>query len=111
MFLFLRGQRINLFSSLKEWCGLNLGNLCNLVADPNKEPGTHICRIGCIGDTSIPRSPNGCNPDDYALGIGVSSCNSPQGCHNHQVSTTSSLHFSMYSRYGDYQQTAFIYVK
>lgn len=66
--------------------------------------------IGCIGDTSLPRSPNGCNPDDYALGIGVSSCNSPQGCHN-QVSTTSSLHFSMYSRYGDYHHTAFIYVK
>ena len=94
----------------QEWCGLNLGNLCNLVADPNREPGTHICRIGCIGDTSLPRSPNGCNPDDYALGIGVSSCNSPGGCHGH-VSKTSSLHYSMYSRYGDYQQTAFIYVK
>ncbi|XP_027046202.1 uncharacterized protein LOC113673933 [Pocillopora damicornis] len=104
------GKHLDLGHLKTEWCGLNLGNLCNLVADPNKEPGTHVCRIGCIGDTSLPRSPNGCNPDDYSLGIGVSSCNSPHGCHGH-VSTTSSLHFSMYSRYGDYQQTAFIYVK
>ncbi|XP_029204263.1 uncharacterized protein LOC114968290 [Acropora millepora] len=104
------GKHLDLGHLKTEWCGLNLGNLCNLIADPNNNPGTHICRIGCIGDTSLPRSPNGCNPDDYALGIGVSSCNSPGGCHG-RVSTTSSLHYSMYSHYGDYQQTAFIYVK
>ena len=99
----------------QEWCGLNLGNLCNMVANPNRNPGTHMVRIGCIGDTSAPRSPSGCNPDDYAIGIGVTSCNKPHGCHHFEFSSRNigkSLHFSSYpSHYGYYDQTAFIYVK
>jgi len=95
----------------QEWCGLNLGNICNIEANPNTNPGTHIVRIGCIGDTSIPRSTEGCNPDDYAIGIGVSSCNSIHGCQN-TYGITKSLHFSAYkNHYGDYAQTAYIYVK
>ncbi|XP_032233183.2 uncharacterized protein LOC116615576 [Nematostella vectensis] len=107
----LFGKHLDVTNLKTQWCGLNLGNLCDLLANPNTHPGTHIVRIGCIGDTSIPRTVSGCNPDDYAIGIGVTSCNNPNGCHGTQE-ITKSLHFSSYPRhFGDYAQTAYIYVK
>jgi hypothetical protein len=70
------------------FCGLNLAfgtnQGCNQV-DPNSRScggNGDILRIGCIGDNGGGFA--GCNggPDDYGLGVGVSSCYDGGGCAN-----------------------------
>lgn len=74
-------------------------------------------RIGCIGD-STNSGFAGCagGPDDYALGIGVSSCYDGGSCVN--VGSGSNTTPSLHIRGGSYQTslgyintTAFLYVR
>ena len=89
----------------KEWCGLNLANICHPEdINPNLNPTNHIVRIGCIGSLS-----KSCTPADYALGIGVTSCRDGYGC-DRVGPKTPSMHWSCDPYYGAFDQTAFIYI-
>ena len=88
------------------WCGLNLANTCNPSKDdPNKRPisTTHIARIGCIGDKQAT-----CYPDDFALGVGVSSCKDGYGCST--VGESKNMHYRCDYVHGTFMHTAFLYV-
>lgn len=88
------------------WCGLNLGNTCNPSKDnPNIKPvtTTHIARIGCIGDKQAT-----CFPDDYALGVGVSSCKDGFGCS--AVGESKNMHYRCDYVHGTFMHTSFLYV-
>lgn len=88
------------------WCGLNMANTCNPSKDdPNDRPvhTTHIVRIGCIGDKQAT-----CFPDDYALGVGVSSCKDGYGCN--AVGMSKNMHYRCDYIHGTFMQTGFIYV-
>ena len=95
------------FKANKQWCGLNLGNGCNHGTNPNVGYRHTISRIGCIGDNS---GHSMCRLDDYALGIGVSSCKDGHGCYR-TGTRTKSLHYKDAGRFGYFRQTAFIYVQ
>ena len=89
----------------KEWCGLNLANICHPEdINPNLNPTNHIVRIGCIGAFT-----KSCTPADFALGIGVTSCFDGYGC-GRVGPKTDSMHWACPKQYGSFQQTAFIYV-
>ncbi|KAF1744320.1 hypothetical protein MXB_3249 [Myxobolus squamalis] len=94
-------------SALRQsWCGINLANICDPHAQsPNDSPPrtTHIVRIGCIGDKTAT-----CFPDDYAIGIGVTSCKDGFGCSN--VGQSKNLHYRCDYVYGYFSQTAYLYV-
>ena len=103
------------------WCGLNMAldtnGGCSQVDPNSKTCGSlgDIVRIGCIGDNT-PGGFAGCQggPDDYALGVGVSSCHDGGSCatigcaagslhyRDQSVSTEEGAHF-------DY--TAYIWVR
>ena len=89
----------------KEWCGLNLANICHPEdMNPNLNPTNHIVRIGCIGSLAW-----SCTPGDFAVGIGVTSCWDGYGCER-VGPKTASMHWSCPPNYGAFDQTAFIYV-
>lgn len=89
----------------KEWCGLNLANICHPEdMNPNLNPTNHIVRIGCIGALSW-----SCTPGDFAIGIGVTSCYDGYGCER-VGPRTPSMHWSCPPNYGAFDQTGFIYV-
>jgi hypothetical protein len=88
------------------WCGLNMANTCNPSKEnPNFKPvsTTHIVRIGCIGDRQAT-----CFPDDYALGVGVSSCKDGYGCST--VGRSKNMHYRCDYIHGTFMQTGFLYV-
>ncbi|XP_047125661.1 uncharacterized protein LOC100214365 isoform X1 [Hydra vulgaris] len=100
------GKSCDLSILRQSWCGLNLANVCDAKrSNPNDKPPTttHIVRIGCIGDRSAT-----CFPDDYAVGIGVTSCKDGYGCSN--VGPSKNMHYRCDYVYGAFSQTAFIYV-
>jgi len=89
----------------KEWCGINLANICHPEdMNPNLNPTNHIVRIGCIGALS-----KTCTPGDYALGLGVTSCYDGYGC-DRIGPRTASMHWSCPPNYGAFDQTGFIYI-
>ena len=95
------------FPANHQWCGLNLGDGCAHGTNPNVAGRHTICRIGCIGDYS---GQSECRLDDYALGIGVSSCYDGYGCVA-TGTTTENLHYRDGDNFGFFSQTAFIYVQ
>ena len=95
------------FPANHQWCGLNLGDGCAHSTNPNVAERHTICRIGCIGDHS---GRSECRLDDYALGIGVSSCYDNYGCVA-TGTTTENLHYRAGIKFGFFPQTAFIYVQ
>ena len=95
------------FAAKLQWCGLNIGDKCGSNTSTNVAERQTIARIGCVGDYS---STGVCKVDDYALGIGVSSCNDNHGCRKTGASTNN-LHYRDGGKYGVFQQTAFIYVQ
>jgi len=100
------GKSCDLSILRQSWCGLNLANVCNAKkSSPNDKPPTttHIVRIGCIGDRTAT-----CFPDDYAVGIGVTSCKDGFGCSN--VGPSKNMHYRCDYVYGAFSQTAFLYV-
>lgn len=100
------GKSCDLSVLRQGWCGLNLGDTCDPTNnDPNKKPvsTTHIARIGCIGDIQAT-----CFPDDYALGVGVSSCKDGYGCEN--VGDSKNMHYRCDYVHGTLMHTAFLYV-
>ncbi|XP_065669760.1 uncharacterized protein LOC100214365 isoform X2 [Hydra vulgaris] len=89
----------------RQWCGLNLANICHPEdMNPNLNPTNHIVRIGCIGAASFT-----CTPADYAIGLGVSSCYDGYGC-DRVGPKTPSMHWSCPPFYGTFDQTGFIYI-
>ncbi|XP_062514616.1 uncharacterized protein LOC134190192 [Corticium candelabrum] len=90
-----------------QWCGLNVADGCNHATNPNVGARHTICRIGCIGDYS---GKSQCRLDDFALGIGVSSCYDSHGCSGTGTSTKN-LHYRDARQHGFFKQTAFIYVQ
>lgn len=89
----------------KEWCGINLANICHPEdMNPNLNPTNHIVRIGCIGAEI-----RTCSPADYAIGVGVTSCQDGYGC-DRVGPKTPSMHWSCPPNYGAFDQTAFMYV-
>lgn len=105
-FLKAIGKSCDLSKQRQSWCGLNVANVCDAKKEnPNEKPPktTHIVRIGCIGDTTAT-----CFPDDYAIGVGVTSCKDGYGCSN--VGNSKNLHYRCDYVYGAFSQTAFIYV-
>jgi len=100
------GKSCDLSKQRMSWCGLNLADVCNAKkANPNERPPktTHIVRIGCIGDATPT-----CFPDDYAIGVGVTSCKDGFGCSN--VGQSKNLHYRCDYVYGAFSQTAYIFV-
>ncbi|XP_065062026.1 uncharacterized protein LOC135688898 isoform X1 [Rhopilema esculentum] len=100
------GKSCDLSILRQSWCGLNLANVCDAKkGDPNEKPPktTHIARIGCIGDRTAT-----CFPDDYAIGIGVTSCKDGFGCSN--VGPSKNMHYRCDYVYGAFSQTAYLYV-
>ncbi len=100
------GKSCDLSILRQSWCGLNLANVCDPKnGDPNESPPktTHIARIGCIGDRTAT-----CFPDDYAIGIGVTSCKDGFGCSN--VGHSKNMHYRCDYVYGAFSQTAYLYV-
>ena len=100
------GKSCDLSILRQSWCGLNLANVCDAKkGDPNENPPrtTHIARIGCIGDRTAT-----CFPDDYAIGIGVTSCKDGFGCSN--VGPSKNMHYRCDYVYGAFSQTAYLYV-
>ena len=100
------GKSCDLSILRQSWCGINLANVCNAKkSSPNDKPPTttHIVRMGCIGDRTAT-----CFPDDYAVGIGVTSCKDGFGCSN--VGPSKNMHYRCDYVYGAFSQTAFIYV-
>ena len=81
----------------------------NINSLSNNSAGAAL-RMGCIGDGNSDGLA-GCSggPDDYALGIGVSSCYDGYNCNN--VGNSDNLHYRDAGNSGTYNQTAFIYVK
>lgn len=101
------GKSCDISALRQSWCGLNVANICDpKVADPNQKPPTttHVVRIGCIGDKTAT-----CFPDDYAMGIGVTSCKDGFGCSG--VGPSKNMHYRCDYVFGAFSQTAFIYVK
>ncbi|XP_015757733.1 PREDICTED: uncharacterized protein LOC107337126, partial [Acropora digitifera] len=97
------GKSCDLSVLRQGWCGLNLANTCNPQKDnPNVIPvkTTHIARIGCIGDQQAT-----CFPDDFAFGIGVSSCKDGYGCT--AVGKSKNLHYRCNYVHGTLMETAF----
>ena len=98
----------------KQWCGLNLANICHPDdINPNLNPTNHIVRIGCIGSFS-----KSCTPADFAIGLGLTSCYDGYGC-GRVGPRTPSMHWacsmknatdSTAAYYGTFDQTAFVYV-
>ena len=105
------GKALDISELKTEWCGLNLGDLCSLAHPPSKYHGTHVCRIGCIGDSSD----SSCDPQDYALGIGVAVCHRShreKRCSLKDTSTKNLYYRTLaHKRHESYSQTAFIYIK
>jgi len=100
------GKSCDLSILRQSWCGLNLANVCDAKkGDPNEIPPrtTHIVRIGCIGDRTAT-----CFPDDYAIGIGVTSCKDGFGCSN--AGASKNMHYRCDYVYGAFSQTAYLYV-
>ena len=95
------------FAANAQWCGLNVGDGCAHGTNPNVAERHTISRIGCIGDYS---KKGVCRLDDYALGIGVSSCYDNYSCDKTGTSTKN-LHYRSGSKHGVFQQSAFIYVQ
>ncbi|XP_062506156.1 uncharacterized protein LOC134182738 [Corticium candelabrum] len=95
------------FPANLQWCGLNVGDKCVQGTSTNVAERQTISRIGCTGDYS---KTGVCRMDDYALGIGVSSCHDGYGCSKTGTSTKN-LHYLSGNKYGVFQQTAFIYVQ
>ena len=91
----------------KQWCGLNVGDGCNYATNPNVGDRHTICRIGCIGD----KSSTVCRLDDFALGVGVSSCSDQHGCGNTGANTPSLHYRDSSNANGFFAQTAYIYVQ
>jgi len=101
------GKSCDLSVLRQGWCGLNLANTCNPQKDnPNVIPvkTTHIARIGCIGDQQAT-----CFPDDFAFGIGVSSCKDGYGCT--AVGKSKNLHYRCNYVHGTLMETAFLYIQ
>jgi hypothetical protein len=103
------------------WCGLQYADeshdSCQMI-DPNSvsndEPTGGVVRIGCIGDNSAKCSSTvgtTGGPDDYALGIGATSCRDGYGCDNVGHSEATHYRDNGASSYGTYATTPFIYVK
>lgn len=100
------GKSCDLSVLRQGWCGLNMANTCNPKKDnPNAWPirTTHIVRLGCIGDIQAT-----CFPDDYALGVGVSSCKDGYGCTS--VGKSKNMHYRCNYVHGTFMQTGFLYV-
>ena len=101
------GKSCDLSVLRQGWCGLNLANTCNPQRDnPNAVPvkTTHIARIGCIGDQQAT-----CFPDDFAFGVGVSSCKDGYGCT--AVGKSKNLHYRCNYVHGTLMDTAYFYVQ
>lgn len=101
------GKSCDLSVLRQGWCGLNLANTCNPQKDnPNITPvkTTHIARIGCIGDQQAT-----CFPDDFAFGVGVSSCKDGYGCS--AVGKSKNLHYRCNYVHGTLMETAYLYVQ
>ncbi|XP_078362402.1 uncharacterized protein LOC144646623 isoform X2 [Oculina patagonica] len=101
------GKSCDLSVLRQGWCGLNLANTCNPQKDnPNTTPvkTTHIARIGCIGDQQAT-----CFPDDFAFGVGVSSCKDGYGCS--AVGKSKNLHYRCNYVHGTLMETAYLYVQ
>lgn len=101
------GKSCDLSVLRQGWCGLNLANTCNPQRDsPNVYPvkSTHIARIGCIGDQQAT-----CFPDDFAFGVGVSSCKDGYGCT--AVGKSKNLHYRCNYVHGTLMETAYLYVQ
>ena len=99
------GKSCDLSRAKHQWCGLNLASVCHPQdINPNLNPTNHIVRIGCLGD--LLRT---CGPNDYALGIGVTSCYDGYGC-SKVGPNTPNLHHACVPYYGAFNQTAFLYV-
>ncbi|XP_068678355.1 uncharacterized protein [Montipora foliosa] len=101
------GKSCDLSVLRQGWCGLNLANTCNpQKEDPNVFPvkTTHIARIGCIGDQQAT-----CFPDDFAFGVGVSSCKDGYGCT--AVGKSRNLHYRCSYVHGALMETAFLYIQ
>lgn len=101
------GKSCDLSAMRQSWCGLNLANVCDIHGgNPNEKPPrtTHIVRIGCIGDKTAT-----CFPDDYAIGIGVTSCKDGFGCNN--IGNSKNLHYRCDYVFGAFSQTAYVYIK
>lgn len=99
------GKKCETGRMLRQWCGLNVASICHPQdINPNLNPTNHIARIGCVGDILFT-----CGPDDYALGIGVSSCYDQYGCAK-VGPLTANLHWACVPQYGAFNQTSFLYV-
>lgn len=99
------GKSCDLSRMRKQWCGLNTASVCHPQdINPNLNPTNHIARIGCLGD--LLRT---CGPNDYALGIGVTSCYDGYGC-SKVGPMTPNLHYACVPSYGAFNQTSFLYV-
>lgn len=104
-FLKAIGKSCNLKEMNKYWCGLNMANICHAEEyNPNLNPTNHIVRIGCIGENELT-----CTPDDYAIGIGVTSCFDGYGC-KRVGPNTPSMHWACDPFFGTLEQIAFIYI-
>lgn len=90
---------------VRQWCGLNVASVCHPQdINPNLNPTNHIARIGCVGDIL-----STCGPNDYALGVGVTSCFDGYGC-SKVGPNTPNLHWACVLPHGAYNQTSFVYV-
>ncbi|XP_068747030.1 uncharacterized protein [Montipora capricornis] len=99
------GKSCDLSRMTKEWCGLNTASVCHpQEINPNLNPTNHIARIGCLGDLL-----STCGPNDFALGIGVTSCYDGYGCAK-VGPMTPNLHYACVPSYGAFNQTSFLYV-
>lgn len=99
------GKKCDTGRMVRQWCGLNVASICHPQdINPNLNPTNHIARIGCVGDIL-----STCGPDDFALGIGVSSCYDRYGCAK-VGPLTHNLHYACVPHYGAYNHTSFIYV-
>lgn len=99
------GKKCDVSRLVRQWCGLNVASVCHPKdINPNLNPTNHIARIGCVGD--ILRT---CGPNDFALGLGVTSCFDGYGCAKVGPKTPN-LHYACVPNYGAFNQTAFIYI-
>jgi subtilisin-like proprotein convertase family protein len=106
-------NRAEVYTPNYQWCGINYasGHACaapcpvdiNTLTDMD---AGNAARIGCIGDASATQAGG---PDDYALGIGVSSCQSGAGCG--VLTTSDNMHWRNGAAYGTYDDTAYVYVR
>lgn len=99
------GKDCDVSRMVRQWCGLNVASTCHPQdINPNLNPTNHIARIGCLGD--IVKT---CGLDDFALGVGVTSCFDGYGC-SLVGPATPSLHYACLPKYGAFNQTAFLYI-